>query len=216
LKPIDIHDVTLYGKASMLDLREALSQIADIRQQLSHAQTFRGYRSLSTGLTGLVAAVTACVQAQFVPNGKPYQDYLYCWFAAAVISILIVGIELFARARKSTTTQRQLSWFAIEQFLPSFIAGAMITYVIAFYHWESVPLLPGFWAILFGMGVFASRRLLPKPTFLIGGFYMLAGLLILTMPPKVAMSPWTMGLTFGIGQLVAAGMLYWTLERRRD
>lgn len=197
----------------MLDLRDALSQISDIRQQLSMTQTFRGYRSLGTGLTGVVAILTACAQAAFVPGGKPYQDYLYCWFAAAVLSILIVGLEIFVRARRSTSTQKQMTWFAIEQFMPSFIGGAMITYVIAFHHWDSIPLLPGFWAILFGMGVFASRRLLPKPTFLIGGFYMLAGLLILTLPAKAAMSPWTMGLTFSIGQFMAAGMLYWTLER---
>lgn len=198
----------------MMDLRDALSQIADIRQQLSMTQTFRGYRSLSTAFTGAVAAITAIVQAEWVPTGRPFQNYLYCWFAAAVVSLLVVGIELFVRARRSTNAQRQMSWFAIEQFMPSFVGGAMITYVIAFYHWDSVPLLPGIWAILFGMGVFASRRLLPKPTFLIGGFYMLAGLLILTLPAKAALSPWTMGLTFGIGQLSAAGMLYWTLERK--
>jgi len=197
----------------MLELRDALSQIYDIRQQLSHSQTFRGYRSLSTGLTSLVAMVTAGVQAILIPTGKPYQAYLYCGFAAAIVSMVIVGVELFVRANRSTSTQRQMSWFAIEQFLPSIIGGAMITYVIAFHHWDSIPLLPGIWAILFGMGVFASRRLLPKPTFLIGGFYMLTGLLILTLPAKAAMSPWTMGLIFGIGQMAAAGMLYWTLER---
>jgi hypothetical protein len=29
-----------------------------------------------------------------------------------------------------------------------------------------------------------------------------------------AFSPWAMGLTFGIGQLLAAAVLYWNLERR--
>ena len=130
-----------------------------------------------------------------------------------MLSIIIVGVELYFRARQATDSQIQLSWTAVEQFLPSILAGAMITYAVAEYHWTSVPLLPGIWAMLFGMGVFASRRLLPKPTFLIGGFYMLAGLLILTLPRDAALSPWTMGLTFGIGQIAAAFMLYWTLER---
>ena len=52
--------------------------------------------------------------------------------------------------------------------------------------------------------MFASRRLLPKATFLIGGFYLLAGLMILAVgghDHEAAMTPWTMGLTFGIGQL---------------
>ena len=29
-----------------------------------------------------------------------------------------------------------------------------------------------------------------------------------------AFSPWAMGLTFGVGQLLAAAVLYWNLERR--
>jgi hypothetical protein len=28
-----------------------------------------------------------------------------------------------------------------------------------------------------------------------------------------ALSPWAMGVPFGLGQLFAAGVLYWTLER---
>ena len=74
-------------------------------------------------------------------------------------------------------------------------------------------MLPGWWAILFGLGVFASRRLLLCWTFAIGGFYLLAGLAMLLMPRGAVFSPWTMGTTFGIGQLSAAALLYWTLER---
>jgi hypothetical protein len=30
------------------------------------------------------------------------------------------------------------------------------------------------------------------------------------------LSPWAMGVPFGVGQLLAAAVLYWTLERNHD
>ena len=76
-------------------------------------------------------------------------------------------------------------------------------------------ILPGIWSILFGLGVFASRRLLPKATFLVGGFYLLAGLYMISMHYE-ALAAWTMGVTFGVGQIAAAALLYFTLERQRE
>jgi hypothetical protein len=75
-------------------------------------------------------------------------------------------------------------------------------------------MLPGLWAMLFSMGIFASRRLLPRGMELIGGFYLLAGLLCLALTPESSPPwPWTMALTFGTGQLLAAILLYVRLER---
>jgi hypothetical protein len=70
------------------------------------------------------------------------------------------------------------------------------------------------WAVLFSLGLFASRRFLTSGVFLIAGYYLLAGLVCLTLdPPAKALSPWTMGLMFGAGQALTAVFLYWTLER---
>jgi hypothetical protein len=44
---------------------------------------------------------------------------------------------------------------------------------------------------------------------------MAAGTLCLTLR-EAALSPWAMGVPFGVGQLLAAGVLYWTLERADD
>ena len=75
-------------------------------------------------------------------------------------------------------------------------------------------MLPGLWAVLFSLGLFASRRFLPRGVFLIAGYYLLAGLFCLTLDPRAqALSPWTMGITFGAGQTLTALFLYWTLER---
>ncbi len=72
-------------------------------------------------------------------------------------------------------------------------------------------MLPGLWSIVFGLGVFASYRLLPSATFWVATYYMIAGgvCLIIGQGPR-ALSPWLMVITFGVGQSIAAAILYWT------
>ena len=75
-------------------------------------------------------------------------------------------------------------------------------------------MLPGLWQILFGLGIFASCRLLPRPIFWVAVFYLGTGLALLAVAHgESALSPWWMGLPFGVGQMLAAIVLYCTLER---
>ena len=76
-------------------------------------------------------------------------------------------------------------------------------------------MLPGLWAIVFSLGMFASRTLLPRGITVAAGYYLVAGLADLALAQgKYAYSPWAMALTFGVGQLLSAIVLYWNLERR--
>ena len=199
-----------------MQLDEALAQISEIRQQMAQAQVFRGYRSATTGFTVLVAAAAAVVQSWWVPDPLRHLDaYLAVWCAAALASIIVVGVEMAVRSRRSgSSLQRQITLVVVDQFAPCLVAGALLTYVVAQFTRELAWALPGLWAVLFSLGLFASRRFLPRGVFLIGGYYLLAGLVCLTLdPPARALSPWTMGLTFGVGQALTALFLYWTLER---
>jgi hypothetical protein len=75
-------------------------------------------------------------------------------------------------------------------------------------------MLPGLWALFFSLGVFASCRLLPRAVCIAGVWYLVAGVLALAWGQgPAALSPWTMGITFGIGQLLTAVILHFTLER---
>src|SRR3954469_3413335 len=161
-----------------MELRDALTQIADIRQQMARAEVYRAYRPLTTAFSGIVAIAAAIVQPIYVPQPRAHiQDYLTVWLVAACISIVAVAIELTLRCRCSSHPLRwEMTGHAIEQFMPSVVAGALVTYVIAASSGEAAWMLPGLWSIFFGLGVFASRRLLPKATYLIGGFYLAAGL----------------------------------------
>lgn len=198
-----------------MQLREALTQISEIRQQMAQAQVFRGYRALSTAATAGVAVVAAAVQVVLEPEGfRSVSVYLLTWCSAAAVSVGIVGVEMAVRSwRSESSLQRQLTAVVVDQFLPSVVAGGLLTLVIARFAVDSLWMLPGLWAVTFSLGVFASRRFLPRSIFVVGAYYLLAGLFCLTLEPAAALWPWTMGILFGVGQLLTSGVLYWTLER---
>jgi hypothetical protein len=118
-------------------------------------------------------------------------------------------------ARGGLSLQRQMTLLAVEQFIPCLVAGAMVTAVMVRFAPAQAWMLCGLWPILFSLGIFASRRLLPPAIFWAGVFYMLVGVANLALAQgAAAFSPWTMGVAFGVGQALVAGILYWKLERR--
>lgn len=198
-----------------MELRDALSQIAEIRHQMARTEVFRGYRALPVAFSGLLALMAACVQPFWV--GEPRDHvfaYLSLWIGAAIISAVSAGVGMFAGRRVTNNLRRELTWLAIEQFVPAIVAGGLITLVFGIAVPEGLGFLPGLWQVLFSLGVFASCRLLPRATFAVGVFYLVTGVLTMTTARSDwALSPWSMGLPFGAGQLLAAAVLYWTLER---
>jgi len=75
-------------------------------------------------------------------------------------------------------------------------------------------LLPGLWQILFAMGIFASRRLLPPAIVLIGAFYAAFGLFNLYQSQNAdAFAAWRMAVPFGLGQAATAAVLHFSRER---
>jgi hypothetical protein len=125
---------------------------------------------------------------------------------------------MFLRDRVAgISSTRQVTWMAIGQFVPCLVAAAAVTLVIVRVAPLSAWLLPGLWQVFFSQGVFASCRLLPRPAFAVGVFYLGAGIVTLLLARgPYALSPWAMALPFGMGQLLAAAVLYWTLERSRE
>ena len=93
------------------------------------------------------------------------------------------------------------------------MAGGLLTFVLIRFAPRASGCCPGLWQILFSLGVFASCRLLPRATFSVAVFYLATGLACLALARgEFALSPWAMGLPFGVGQLLAAAVLYRTLE----
>ena len=138
------------------------------------------------------------------------------WMGAAVCSLLVMGIAMGIYCwHASSPLTRTLAALAVGQFLPCLVAGGLVTAVFWLHMDQYLWMLPGLWAILFSLGIFASFRLLPRAVFLVAVWYLAAGILSLAWGQgEHKFSLWAMAVPFGVGQLLAAGILYWTLERR--
>jgi hypothetical protein len=199
-----------------MELRDALSQIAEIRAQIALSQVFRGYRSFSAVVSGVFAILAAAIQQRWVPHPAAHPGaYLFIWLGAATASLLLIGVEMAWRCRRmNSEIQTRLTMLAVESFMPSLVAGALLTAVVYLMVPTLFRLLPAFWMLFFSMGAFALSRILPRATFWSGAYYLAAGIISLALSNgEHTLDPWVMGAIFGVGQFVTAGILYWTLER---
>jgi hypothetical protein len=202
-----------------MDLHEALTQISEIRQQVARTETFRGYRAAPVAFSAVVACLAAGFQQTLLPDAaENLAGYLSLWIGAALLSMAVTGVAMIWHCKQSTSSLTiPNTVLAVGQFAPSVVAGGLVTFVLFRQLPEAAWMLPGLWSIFFSLGIFASYRLLPKATFWIGVFYMMAGILgLLWARDAFAFSPWAMGVPFGVGQLLSAAILYWTLERGID
>lgn len=198
----------------MQDFRKALADIDAIKGQVARATQFRGYGPATVALTGVVALLAAGMQALWLDQpGERLTAYLAIWVSAAVISAVLIGAEAITRSRRlHSALADEMIYAAIEQLIPPAVAGTLLTFVLVRFAPGNVWMLPGLWQILFSLGVFASCRLLPKLLFVVGAWYLASGLVCIAIGAGgTALSPWAMGIPFGLGQLIAAGILYATL-----
>jgi predicted benzoate:H+ symporter BenE len=77
-------------------------------------------------------------------------------------------------------------------------------------------MLPGIWQIIFSLGVFSSLRFLPRAMAIAGGWYLLTGLTCLALGEGRALSPWAMGIPYGAGQMMVAGILLFYAQGAKD
>jgi hypothetical protein len=202
-----------------MELREALSQISEIRTRLAESEVFRGYRSLPVAGSGMLAVIAAYLQPSWVAD--PSRDILaYCalWIGVAAVSVAGAGLTMLLRDRFGGYSQtHEVTLLALSQLLPSFAAGVLVTAVIVRKLPEEIGLLPGLWQVLLSLGLFASCRLLPRAVFWVALFYLLSGVATLALArDEWLLHPWAMGLPFGVGQLSGAAVLYWNLERGHE
>lgn len=199
----------------MKNLDETLAEIDVIRHQIARTTEFRGYGPVTIAVTGVAAFFSAALQSQWLQRPADIGAYLGLWIATAALSLIIISIETIARTRRAhPILARQMIHSAVEQFLPAIVAGLLVTIVLARSAPRSLWMLPGLWQIIFSLGVFASCRFLPRPMFAVGVWYLATGLICLTLASGArALSPWSMGVPFGLGQLFVAAVLQFGYRR---
>lgn len=201
-----------------MDVGRALTQIAEIHAQIAKGEVYRGYRSLPLAASGVIGLAAATFQPRRIAGGDDPIAFVAYWsLVAAVAGIIGVSEIAYNYAAREDDTERRRTRRVVGQFLPSLLGAAVITGSFLHLSAELVPLLPGLWAICFGIGVFASRPYLPRTSGFVALFYYAAGIGLLWRASGVeSLSGWWVGGTFGVGQLLAALVLYWNLERRED
>jgi hypothetical protein len=199
----------------MTELRQALDDISAIRTQVARGTQFRGYGPLSVASSGVLALLVAAAQSHWMAHSNQgLKAFLDVWIATAAVAVFLSALETIFRARRvHSGLALEMIKAAAEQFLPCVVVGLLLTVVLLRIAPQDSWMLPGLWEVIFSLGVFASCRFLPRQMFGVGAWYLAAGLVcLLVASGHHALSPWAMGVPFGIGQLLVAAVLRYGFE----
>ena len=197
----------------MSDVTRALEQIAEIHDHLARGEVYRGWRSFPVALSGIVGLAGGLWQSMY---GRPTDAWSFTayWAFVASISLTVGCSEIAWRYLRASARERRQTRCVIGQFLPALVAGAIATTALFRLDAALVVLFPGLWALLYGVAIFAARPYIPRVSGWVALYFWTAGLILLWTANGVeSLSPWSVGATFGVGQLFGALALYWNLER---
>lgn len=186
----------------MTDLERALADIAEVRERLGHLQRFKGYSGVAAAISGLAAIGAGFLQLLVVPAvHTPHQGHLYfaLWFACCASAMLInYGAIAHWYVNDATARDRWHTATVGLSILPALILGAVLS--VAFLRGNLYGFLPGIWYGCYGVGLFASRTMVPRVVVPIAAAFLIAGMGLLFVPPAIALSWWVLPVGFGLGQ----------------
>ena len=202
----------------MNELNKALADISSIRHQMARTTEFRGYGPATLAGTSVLALTAAAAQAKWLPEPASHiNSYLSVWIATAVVCAALITAEMFTRTRRVHSGMAdEMLRMAVEQFLPSAVAGILMTVVLVRFAPGSLWMLPGIWQLIFSLGVFSSVRFLPRRLATVGVWYLMTGLVCIALGDVRALSPWAMGIPYGVGQFLVAAILYFHAKEATD
>jgi hypothetical protein len=195
-----------------MELDRALAQVAAIQDQIARSEVYRGYRSVPVAASGVIGLAAAWLQ----PRGLAADPLAFVayWIVIAICAGFVGASEIvYNYIVHDNALARRRTRRVIGRLLPSLLAGAIVTVCFAHLSAALVPLLPGLWAICFGIGIFASRPYIVRASGWVALYFYVMGVALLwTARGPETLSAWAVGGTFGVGQLLTAAVLYWNLE----
>jgi len=201
----------------MTELDRAIHQISEIHRHLARSEVYRGFRSIPIALSGVVGLLGGLFQERTIGT-SPGWDFVFYWSGVAGIALVVSLSGIAVNYWKTDdASNRRRTQRVVGQFIPGLSAGLLLTITLYSRETTWVPILPGVWTIFFSLGIFSARPYLPGAMgWLALGFLVAGCVLLLLAPDGRSLSPWGMGLVFGVGQIASALILYWDLERKNN
>lgn len=193
----------------MTDLERALADIAEVRERLGHMQRFRGYSGIAAMASGLFALVAGALQALLVPHVfTAHQGHLYfaLWFVCCAASVLVnYGAIAHWYVNDATARDKWQTATVGLSMIPALVLGAVLSFALL--RANLFAFLPGVWYGCYGVGLFASRTMVPRAVVPIAAAFMVAGMALLFAAPALALQWWVLPVGFGIGQLAIGSII---------
>ena len=206
LRKVESQEEGLEGQGPVIQLHEHAAQnLRFIRGTMEAAGPFTavpGWGGVAMGIVGTSAALLA--------NGSAVSDpavWLGIWLAAAALAMGLGGATAWLKCRRQGTSLTGHSGRRLLLGLaPALVAGAVIT--AALFRANTLELAPSVWLLLYGAGVVSGGVYSVRSVPIMGGLFMLLGVVVLWAPPTWA--SWLLGLGFG-GLHLAFGL--WIARR---
>jgi hypothetical protein len=185
-----------------MNVSDALDRLQAIQEQLAKGEVYRGHSPWTVALSGGAGLLAALLQPWVVGTDDGVL-FLYYWLAVGVGCGLLAASSALPGLLLARGERVQRGWTVAGQFLPCLLAGGLVTVALSRPGFApgTLALLPGLWAILFGLGIVASKPYLPRCASWVAGWYLLAGVVVLlSAEGSGGFSGWTVGVPFGPGQ----------------
>lgn len=187
----------------MTDIERAVLDIAEVRDRLAMTQRFRGYSGVAAVASGCLAIAAGILQAWLIgnPHGG-YSDHIYAsiWVVCGTVAAIVnYGSIAHWFASDASVRDRWQTRTVGLSILPAIALGAALT--LALLARNAFSFLPGIWYGCYGVGLFASRTMLPREVLPISAFFLAGGIALLFLPSAIALAWWVLPLGFGIGQI---------------
>jgi hypothetical protein len=193
----------------MTRLTDALSCLADIHAHLAKGEVYRGIESRPVLWSGLIGITAAFAQPVICPLVDARLFVLYWLLVAGLAAMVGISGAVLKYFLEDDSVSRRRAHIVAGQFAPCVAAGFFLPLALLNVLDQTVGLLPGLWAMLYALGLFAARPYLPRHIGWVALYFLLAGTLLVTLLNREEVpSPWHVAGVFSLGQMALAYVLH--------
>lgn len=192
-----------------MEIRQAMADLAEVRGRLANVQRFDGVSGNAAIASGFVALLAGAVQAATVPepsSAAARGTYIVIWLTCLGLALAINYGAIVAWRARNPGVQAGVQFRTVGMsILPAIAAGGVVT--LALVERGLDDLLPGMWCATYALGLFASRRMVPRNVVLVAAAFGAAAAALLLLPGIAPLAWWVMPAAFGLGQIAIGAIV---------